>query len=93
MTRDEAVKILRRIWSDSPQHDLADSYADAFVALGMLKFDEPPRAEQSVQADMKFHRPPPRSVAYDIFRFRFGTAMAHKLLEEIESFDLKICEK
>lgn len=41
MTRAEAVKILSRIWGGNPQHDLANSYADAFAALGLLKFEEP----------------------------------------------------
>lgn len=42
MTRDQAIKILSQIWGGNPQHDLANKYADAFVALGMLKLDDPP---------------------------------------------------
>ncbi len=41
MTREAALEILCRIWGGRPQNDLANSYLDAFVALGMLKLDEP----------------------------------------------------
>ena len=41
MTRDQAIQILSRIWGGNPQHYLANSYADAFVALGILKLDDP----------------------------------------------------
>ena len=40
MTRDQAIKILSRIWGGEPQHGLAKSYADAFEALGIIKFDD-----------------------------------------------------
>jgi hypothetical protein len=40
MTRDEAIEIMSRIWGGNPQHDLANSYVDAFVALGMLKLGD-----------------------------------------------------
>ena len=49
MTRAEAIKILSRIWGGNPQHDLANSYADAFVALGILKFDEPKSLPQKLR--------------------------------------------
>ena len=41
MTREEAVKIMSRIWGPDPQHGLGTEYVDAFVTLGMLKLDEP----------------------------------------------------
>ena len=43
MTRDQAIQILSRIWGGNPQHDLANSYVNAFVALGILKLDESPQ--------------------------------------------------
>lgn len=49
MTREEAVKILNKIWGGNPQHDLANSYLDAFVALGMLKLYEPAR-DKAIEA-------------------------------------------
>lgn len=49
MTRDEAIKILSRIWGGNPQHDLAIRYVDAFVALGILKLDEPRKLPQKLR--------------------------------------------
>jgi hypothetical protein len=57
MTRNEAIKIMSQIWGGNRQYDLANSYVDAFIALGMLKLDEPEKSSpEATLCDILYHQ-------------------------------------
>jgi hypothetical protein len=83
MTRDEALKIMSRIWGGNPQHALAKSYVDAFVALGILKLDEPRSFQKKLEDFVSDSR-----LVQGGMQDRFGS-----LFKVLDSCGLKIVEK
>lgn len=81
MTRDEAVNVMSEIWGGNRQHALGESYVDAFVALGMLKLDEPKSAQQKLDA------------LFSLYRLEDARLKMHEFLAYLDEAGLKIVEK
>jgi hypothetical protein len=77
MTRDEAIKAFRNS-TPNPSSFSDEAWIDRFVALGMLKLDEPKSAAQ------KF-----ADIAYEVC----GAAGYAKLWERFEKAGIRVVEK
>lgn len=81
MKRADAIHIMSQIWGGNPQHELAVSYVTAFVALGMLKLDEPKSAFDKLRAAM------------DDLQYKENSVVWRDITVALDVAGLKIVEK